>query len=155
MVLFTFPLTCFPPFGRKGKNPLDFNFNKNLIMSNKENQNIPVSKFSEWGKLGGRPPKDLKRSKVVSLRLTPAEFSVIELKANDKNLKLPAYCRFILTETTIPNAEQNKTLIKFANNFSKIKNYMQMGIFNENEKKRLIAEIERTIFEIRNVIKWL
>ena len=124
-------------------------------MNDQEKKDLPISKFSEWGKLGGRPIKNYKMSKVISFRLTPKEFAEIEVKAKNKKMIIAEYCRVILNEREIPNVEQNKTLIKYANNFSKIKNYMQMGIFNESEKKRQIDEIEVLISEMRSLIKWL
>lgn len=111
--------------------------------------------FKNWGKLGGRPKKEIKKNIRVSFRLTTSEFAEIAFKAQNKNLDKSEYCRVLLMVKEIPNYEQNESLIKLADNFSKIKSYMQMGIFNESEKKRLIEEIEIIISEMRSLIKWL
>lgn len=111
--------------------------------------------FKNWGKLGGRPKKEIKKNIRVSFRLTPSEFAEIAFKARNENLDKSEYCRALLKVREIPNCEQNESLIKLADNFSKIKNYMLMGIFNEYEKKRLIEEIEIVISEMRSLIKWL
>lgn len=113
------------------------------------------NKFKVWGKLGGRPKVDHRMKMQVNIRFTVDDYNKLLKKAQEKNMETSAYCRIVLSEKEIPNVEQNKTLMRYANNFSKIKNYMQMGIFNESEKKRLIDEIEVLISEMRSLIKWL
>lgn len=113
------------------------------------------NKFKIWGKLGGRPKKEIKKNIKISFRLTPREFADIASKAKNKNLNKSEYCRDLLSVREIPHFEQNESLIKLADNFLRIKNYMQMGIFNESEKKRLLDEIEVLISEMRSVLKTL
>lgn len=112
-------------------------------------------KSVEYGKLGGRPKKEIRKTERITLRFTPEEIQTIISKSEEKKLNTTDYCRLILNEKTLPNFEQNKILIEYANNFSRISNYMKMGIFNENEKAELTKEIKNLISELREKIQWL
>lgn len=113
--------------------------------------------YKNWGKRGGRPElKHLKRTERLYISFTVEEMSFLKQEASSKKFdKVLDYARFVLLDKKLPNFERDKILISYANNFKKISNYMQMGIFNESEKKRLIDEINNVIFLIRNRIEWL
>lgn len=136
------------------------NFKKNyidLIQKQMDLDKIKKDKkkqFTEWGKLGGRPKIEHRKIHQLNLKFTEEEYSKIILKAKEQNIKVNDYCRIILSEKTFPKAEENKTLIKYANNFSRIKNFMQIGIFNDAEKQRIVDEIDLLIVEIRDSMKW-
>ena len=55
---------------------------------------------------------------------------------------------------TIPDREKNLQLIEFANNFSRLSNFIKSGIFNAEEKSYFLEELETTIKEIKNAINW-
>lgn len=110
--------------------------------------------LTEWGKLGGRPKKEIKKTKIISLRFTPDELDKIIEKSKEQNLKIADYCRIILSEKTFPKVAENKLLITYAHNFSRISNFIKMGIFTDEEKKPLLDEIKLVIAEIRENIKW-
>ena len=79
------------------------------------------NKHKEWGKLGGRPRIENRKTEKITLRFTPSEMNLLESKSKEKNLKITEYCRVILNEKKLPNVEQNKILIEYANNFSRCK----------------------------------
>lgn len=112
-------------------------------------------KAVEWGKLGGRPKKEVVKSERITLRFTPKEMAEIKLKSEISKLNTTQYCRLILIEKELPDIEQNKLLSTYVNNFARISNYMKMGIFNDNSKEELLTEIRNLIAEIRNKIQWL
>ena len=126
---------------------IKINSKKNLTPAQKE-------QFKEWGKLGGRPKKEWRKIHQINIKFTADEYEKISFKAREENIKVSEYCRIILAEKKFPKAEQNKTLITYANNFSRISNFMKMGVFTAEEKKPLLDEIELVIAQIRDNIKW-
>lgn len=106
------------------------------------------------GKLGGRPKKEWRKIHQINIKFTADEYEKISFKAREENIKVSNYCQIILAEKKFPKAEQNKTLITYANNFSRISNFMKMGVFTAEEKKPLLDEIELVISQIRENIKW-
>jgi hypothetical protein len=112
------------------------------------------NKFVEWGKLGGRPKKDIKKSERLTIRFTPDEMKFLKEKSEKNDISLTDYSRIILLNKTIPDKEKNLQLIKYENNFRRISNMFQMGIFNSEEKEYFLEELESTIKEIRNAINW-
>lgn len=112
------------------------------------------NQFVEWGKLGGRPKKDIRKSERLTIRFTPDEMKFLKEKSEKNGISLTDYSRIILLNKTIPNKEKNLQLIKYENNFRRISNMFQMGIFNSEEKDYFLEELEATIKEIRNAINW-
>ncbi len=106
------------------------------------------------GRLGGRPKKDVTRTKVLSLRLTLDEYETLLEKSQKQNLHIAHYCRTILNEKPFPNVKQNKLLLQYAVNFTRISNFMKQGIFNEFEKQYLLDEIQTLITQLRKAVKW-
>lgn len=112
------------------------------------------NKYIEWGKLGGRPKKDEKKSERITLRYTPAEIKKLQEESEKRGLKLTEYLRGISLNRTFPDYEKNQSLIEFANNFQRLKNYIHSGIFTQGEKDHFLHELDNTIKGIRNEIKW-
>ena len=110
--------------------------------------------LTEWGKLGGRPKKEIRKIHQINIKFTEDDYNKIIRKAHDQNLKVADYCRIILSEKTFPKVAENKMLITYANNFSKISNFIKMGIFTDEEKKPLLDEIKIVIAGITENIKW-
>jgi len=107
----------------------------------------------EWGKLGGRPLADFKRTKRIALSFTPEEFTELQRKSDDLKFKrLNDYCTFLLNEKEIPKVEENKMLIDFANNFTRLSNFIKAGVFNPEEKTHFLKELEETIQGIKSQI---
>ena len=123
------------------------------MVQNKKNES-DRNKFIEWGKLGGRPIKENKKSERITLRFTPDEMKFLIQESERKNISLTDYSRIILLNKTIPNKENNLQLIEYANNFSRLSNFIKSGIFNSEEKSYFLEELETTIKEIKNAINW-
>lgn len=112
------------------------------------------NKFSEWGKLGGRPQKENKKSERITFRFTPNEMNFLKEESSKKELTLTEYGRIILLNKTLPNKDKNLLLIQYANNFSRLSNFIKMGIFNAEEKEYFLKELEDTIKGIQSNINW-
>ena len=111
--------------------------------------------FREYGKLGGRPKKEIKKErKRVNLSFSIEEYKKLEKRAEKHNMKLTEYCYKLISEKELPNYEENKVLIQYGSNFSRISNYMKRGVFNQMEKDRLIKEIEEVISGIKKTMNW-
>ena len=123
------------------------------MVQNKKNE-PDKNKFVEWGKLGGRPQKENKKSERITMRFTPDEMKFLMQESERKNISLTDYSRIILLNKTIPNRENNLQLIEYANNFSRLSNFIKSGIFNAEEKSYFLEELETTIKEIKNAINW-
>ena len=113
-----------------------------------------INKFVEFGKLGGRPKKEIKKSERITFRFTPDEMKFLKEEAEKNKLTLTEYGRIILLNKTLPEKEKNLALIQYANNFSKLSNFIKSGIFNSEEKEYFLKELEDTIKGIRNNLKW-
>lgn len=122
----------------------------------RNNNSFNKEQYAQWGKLGGRPKKETRLTHQVNIRFTPEEFEKLQRTSKERGFKfVTEYSRIILLEKEIPKFEQNKQLLRYARNFELISNYMRLGIFNEEEKKRLLGEIQTLILELRNAVKWL
>jgi hypothetical protein len=113
-----------------------------------------INKFVEFGKLGGRPKKEIKKSERITFRFTPDEMKFLKEEAEKNKLTLTEYGRIILLNKTLPEKEKNLALIQYANNFSRLSNFIKSGIFNSEEKEYFLKELEDTIKGIRNNLKW-
>ena len=113
-----------------------------------------INKFVEFGKLGGRPKKEIKKSERITFRFTPDEMKFLKEEAEKNKLTLTEYGRIILLNKTLPEKEKNLALIQYANNFSRLSNFIKSGIFNSEEKEYFLNELEDTIKGIRNNLKW-
>ena len=113
-----------------------------------------INKFVEFGKLGGRPKKEIKKSERITFRFTPDEMKFLKEEAEKNKLTLTEYGRIILLNKTFPEKEKNLALIQYANNFSRLSNFIKSGIFNSEEKEYFLKELEDTIKGIRNNLKW-
>ena len=113
-----------------------------------------INKFVEFGKLGGRPKKEIKKSERITFRFTPDEMKFLKEEAEKNKLTLTEYGRIILLNKTLPEKEKNLALIQYANNFSRLSNFIKSGIFNSEEKEYILKELEDTIKGIRNNLKW-
>ena len=113
--------------------------------------------FTEWGKLGGRPHLNSnKKTERLNLFFTKKEMEFIIEQSNEKQFeKVNDYARFMILEKKLPNYEQDRVLVSYVNNFSRISNFMKMGIFTETEKTILLQEIDELIIQMKKKISWL
>lgn len=103
---------------------------------------------------GGRPKKEVTKSERIHLRFTPREKKAVEAKAEKMQMSVQDFCRLVLLEKELPNFEKNKTLIKYAHNFTLISNYMKKQFFTEQERAILLQEIRDVIEMLKQEIKW-
>ncbi len=106
-------------------------------------------KRKEWGKLGGRPIKEIKRTKSKTFRFTEKEFCVLEEKAKLYGVSVSEYVRMTALGYPIPDSERNKILVRYALNFVRIGNFFKKPFWTENEKKEMLEEIK----EVSSLIK--
>ncbi|ROI12163.1 hypothetical protein EGH90_00340 [Kaistella haifensis] len=120
-----------------------------------QNEKIADNKMSKIPSKnrGGRPQKNLKRTKQLNLIFTNSEYDAILKKANLLGLKPTTFCYFLIEGKDLTQIERLKTLTQYATNFTRISNYMKMGIFNSYEKERLINEISEVINKIKIELK--
>ena len=53
-------------------------------LGNSEQQKPTKNNFVEWGKLGGRPKKEIRKTERITLRFTPEEMKILESKSAEK-----------------------------------------------------------------------
>lgn len=124
------------------------------IHKQNKKEEVKKNQFREWGKKGGRPKKEINKTKIISLRFTVSEYQELLHKSELAKIKIADYCRIVLRDKPLVKEEQNKTLIQFGNNFKRIGNFMKMGVFSSEEKARILTEIEIVLQGIKNNIKW-
>lgn len=85
----------------------------------------------EYGKLGGRPKKNLsdKKSKSIYIRVSEEEFEIFKKKVEDSGQSQSQYCRNVLLNSTpiLPtnSVSKDQELQQFRTHFTRISNYIK------------------------------
>ena len=137
-------------------------FLKNIITKSTEQkmQKIAAEKrkkyFQDLGRKGGLKKKsNLQLTKIISFRLTDLEYEESQIKSQKYNLKLSAYARMVhlQKELKVREYDTDKTLLKYGNNFIRIKNLLRHREWNVfQNKSKIIQEIEEVLDLIRTYL---
>ena len=105
--------------------------------------------FQELGRKGGLKTKENKKlDKVISIRMTNAEYELLIQKQEKYPLKLSTYIRNVLfeKELKINEFQTDEILIQFGNNFKKITNLLRNREWTVFEnKKEILVKIENVV----------
>ena len=105
--------------------------------------------FQELGRKGGLKTKENKKlDKVISIRMTNAEYELLIQKQEKHPLKLSMYIRNVLfeKELKINEFQTDETLLQFGTHFKKITNLLRNREWTVFEnKKEILAKIETTV----------
>lgn len=135
---------------------------KNIITKSAEQkmQKVAAEKrkkyFQDLGRKGGLKKKsNLQLTKIISFRLTNLEYEESQIKSQKYNLKLSAYARMVhlQKELKIKEYDTDKILLKYGNNFIRIKNLLRHREWNVfQNKSKIIQEIEEVLDLIRTYL---
>jgi len=105
--------------------------------------------FQELGRKGGLKTKENKKlDKVISIRMTNAEYEILLKKQEKHPLKLSTYIRNVLfeKELKINEFQTDEVLLQYGNHFKKITNLLRNREWNVFEnKKDILVKIENLI----------
>jgi len=105
--------------------------------------------FQELGRKGGLKTKENKKlDKVISIRMTNAEYEILIQKQKKYPLKLSTYIRNILfeKELKINEFQTDEVLLQYGAHFKKITNLLRNREWNAIEnKKEILMRIENLI----------
>ena len=137
-------------------------FLKNIITKSTQQkmQKVAAEKrkkyFQDLGRKGGLKKKsNLQLTKIISFRLTDLEYEESQIKSQKYNLKLSAYARMVhlQKELKIKEYDTDKILLKYGNNFIRIKNLLRHREWNVFQNKiKIIQEIEEVLELIRTYL---
>ncbi len=137
-------------------------FLKNIITKSTQQkmQKVAAEKrkkhFQDLGRKGGLKKKsNLQLTKIISFRLTDLEYEESQIKSQKYNLKLSAYARMVhlQKELKVREYDTDKTLLKYGNNFIRIKNLLRHREWNVfQNKSKIIQEIEEVLDLIRTYL---
>ena len=137
-------------------------FLKNIITKSAEQkmQKVAAEKrkkyFQDLGRKGGLKKKsNLQLTKIISFRLTDLEYEESQIKSQKYNLKLSAYSRMVhlQKELKIKEYDTDKILLKYGNNFIRIKNFLRHREWNVfQNKSKILKEIEEVLELIRTYL---
>ena len=135
---------------------------KNIITKSAEQkmQKVAAEKrkeyFQDLGRKGGLKKKsNLQLTKIISFRLTDLEYEESQTKSQKYNLKLSAYARMVhlQKELKVREYDTDKILLKYGNNFIRIKNLLRHREWNVfQNKSKIIQEIEEVLNLIRTYL---
>ena len=135
---------------------------KNIITKSAEQkmQKVAAEKrkkyFQDLGRKGGLKKKsNLQLTKIISFRLTDLEYEESQIKSQKYNLKLSAYARMVhlQKELKIKEYDTDKILLKYGNNFIRIKNLLRHREWNVfQNKSKILKEIEEVLDLIRTYL---
>ena len=135
---------------------------KNIITKSAEQkmQKVAAEKrkkyFQDLGRKGGLKKKsNLQLTKIISFRLTDLEYEESQIKSQKYNLKLSAYARmvYLQKELKVREYDTDKILLKYGNNFIRIKNLLRHREWNVfQNKSKIIQEIEEVLELIRTYL---
>ena len=112
--------------------------------------------FQELGRKGGLKTKENKKlDKVISIRMTNAEYELLIQKQEKHPLKLSMYIRNVLfeKELKINEFQTDETLLQFGTHFKKITNLLRNREWTVFEnKKEILAKIETTVDMIHHYL---
>ena len=105
--------------------------------------------FQELGRKGGLKTKENKKlDKVISIRMTNAEYEILLQKQEKHPLKLSTYIRNVLFEKELKINEfhTDEVLLQYGTHFKKITNLLRNREWNVFEnKKEILVRIENLI----------
>ena len=137
-------------------------FLKNIITKSTQQkmQKVAAEKrkkyFQDLGRKGGLKKKSsLQLTKIISFRLTDLEYEESQKKSQKYNLKLSAYARMVhlQKELKVREYDIDKILLKYGNNFIRIKNLLRHREWNVfQNKSKIIQEIEEVLDLIRTYL---
>lgn len=110
-------------------------------------------RFSEMGKLGGRPKKSQKKIYKYLLSLNERQNELAKDLAEKNGISLQEFLRRKIENEPLPNPERNKLLIKTYSNFTRIGNFFESKIWTENERTEFKSFLSYTCNEILKSIK--
>lgn len=113
---------------------------------------LKKEKFIEYGKKGGRPIKDQKRTERVHIRMTKEAKKLAIEKADKIGISFPEYCRKAIENKPLPNVEKTKILLEYRTNFNRISNHFKSNIWTEEERKEYLKLIKETIQKLNKEI---
>lgn len=112
--------------------------------------------FQELGRKGGLKKKTSGQfSKVISVRFTAKEFEEIRNESEKFKLTFSKYLRMIFTEKELKINEfgTDEILLKYGDNFIKIRNLLRNSEWTAFEKKKeILTEIELVLSLIKNYL---
>ena len=112
--------------------------------------------FQDLGRKGGLKKKStLQLTKIISFRLTDLEYEESQKKSQKYNLKLSAYARmvYLQKELKVREYDTDKILLKYGNNFIRIKNLIRHREWNVfQNKSKILKEIEEVLDLIRTYL---
>ena len=137
-------------------------FLKNIITKSTEQkmQKVIAEKrkkyFQDLGRKGGLKKKsNLQLTKIISFRLTDLEYEESQKESQKYNLKLSAYARMVhlQNELKVREYDTDKILLKYGNNFIRIKNLLRHREWNVfQNKSKIMKEIEEVLDLIRTYL---
>lgn len=105
--------------------------------------------FQDLGRKGGLKTKENKKlDKVISIRMTNAEYDILVQKQEKYPLKLSTYIRNVLLEKelTINKFQTDEVLLQYGTHFKKITNLLRNREWNIfDNKKEILLRIENLI----------
>lgn len=119
----------------------------------KQQEEERKNKLRAWGKLGGRPPKEKKKSVTISTRATEKQKEILKERADKVGLSLSEFLLRSALEIPLPNAERNKTLVEYRTNFKRIANHFRSNVWTPAEKEMFKSELNRVIKAIEKELK--
>ena len=151
--------TWFVPIVTNGKNSIEFfikkklqkmenNFLKDLQKWNAETQQ--KSTHSDDLKSNDFSKKEYEfLTERLNVRLSKSELIMLKEKSEITKQSIASLIRIAIKEIQnfkiiIPNADENKTLIEYRTNFSRIKNHFESQLWSDSEReiyKKLLTEI--------------
>lgn len=112
--------------------------------------------FQDLGRKGGLKKKStLQLTKIISFRLTDLEYEESQIKSQKYNLKLSAYARMVhlQKELKVREYDTDKILLKYGNNFIRIKNLLRHREWNVfQNKSKILKEIQEVLDLIRTYL---
>lgn len=112
--------------------------------------------FQELGRKGGLKTKEKKKlDKVISIRMTNAEYETLIQKQEKYPLKLSTYIRNVLfeKELKVNEFQTDEVLLQYGTHFKKITNLLRNREWNVFEnKKEILLRIENMIELIRQYL---
>ncbi|AQX49244.1 hypothetical protein AYC66_00450 [Elizabethkingia anophelis] len=151
---------------RKRKNSIEFlirktqnmnqDFLKDLEKWNNQSQEKVVQKievFSEAISIEKENENPEFLTERLNLRLTKAEHKMLKEKSELSNIGMGKLIRIAVQKVQgfkiiIPNAEENKTLLEYRTNFSRIRNHFQSQMWSEDEREKYKSLLDEIIFKI-------
>lgn len=127
------------------------NFHQNPQENSLENNR--KEQFRRWGKLGGRPKSERKKSVQISVSMSGTQKEKLDTLAKSAGVNPQEFIRRMIDNEKPSDPERNKTLLEYRTNFSRISNYFERNIWDDAEKESFKELLSKTISEIRKAIQ--